>query len=44
MGAVTGEYSVGKKALPKGIYIAFFLNDLFSGGNKVFMLARSQRV
>ncbi len=39
-GAVTGHYGPARRALTHALYAAFFLNDLFDAGNKLFALAR----
>ena len=39
--AVTGHYGPAKRLVAQSFYRLFFLNDLFSGGNKVFLLART---
>jgi SAM-dependent methyltransferase len=38
---VIGRYSTRKRLLTHALYGAFFLNDLFRGGNKLFLLARN---
>lgn len=37
---VTGRYGPGKQLVSHLLYGLFFLNDLFDGGNKLFMLSR----
>ena len=39
--AVTGQYSFKKKLVATALYYLFFLNDFFSGGNKVVLLAET---
>ncbi|WP_161598349.1 class I SAM-dependent methyltransferase [Pseudodesulfovibrio senegalensis] len=42
-GAVTGQYSAGKKLLCHALYSLFFLNDFFDSGNKLVMLCRNPK-
>lgn len=39
--AVTGSYGLKKRIVSTLLYYLFFLNDLFFGGNKVILLAKS---
>lgn len=41
---ITGEYGPFKRILCHLLYAFFHLNDLFSGGNKIFILARNRRL
>jgi len=41
---VTGEYSVPKKILTHILYFIFYFNDLFNFGDKVFILAKNQKI
>ena len=43
-GAVTGTYSPLKRLVTHALYGVFFGNDLFSGGDKIFALARSTKI
>jgi hypothetical protein len=38
---VTGQYGYGKRALSRLLYMVFYMNDFFRGGNRLFLLARS---
>jgi SAM-dependent methyltransferase len=38
-GALTGRYGWRKRAIAHMLYGLFYLNDLFGGGNKIFLLA-----
>ena len=42
-GVATGEYSLKKRLLTHALYAAFFANDFFDSGNKLFLLARAPR-
>lgn len=39
---VTGRYGLVRRSVTHGLYFLFFLNDIFSGGNKIFLLARNR--
>ncbi len=41
--AVTGRYGWGRRLTAGALFGLFHLNDLFSGGNKIIMLARARK-